>query len=159
MTAIYVILGIMAIVIVVLFAMIQSMNNKLRRQKQRYDHLLRGNSDDVNLEELLIALNDQIEHSNRQLKSVDQRSLEAKDTTMGAISNMAVVKYNAYDGQTNDLSFCLCLLDSFHNGVILNNLYGVDSSNIYLKEITNGQSKYELSEEENQALRRAKGQE
>ncbi len=159
MTGIYVILVIMALLIVALFAMIQSMNNRLRRQKQRYDHLLRGTSDEVNLEELLITLNDQIEHSNRQLKSVDQRSLEAKDNTMGAISNMAVVKYNAYEGQGNDLSFCLCLLDSFHNGVILNNLYGEKSSNLYLKEITNGQSKYELSEEENLALRKAKGQE
>ena len=85
MTAVYVILGILAILVVVEFAMIQSMNNKLRRQKNRYDHLLRGNSDDLNLEELLLALNDQIESSNQQLRSVDQRSLEAKDSIMGAI--------------------------------------------------------------------------
>lgn len=158
MTAVYVILGIMALVIVVLFAMIQSMNNKLRRQKQRYDHLLRGTSEDVNIEELLITLNDQIENSNRQLRSVDQRSNEVKDTTMGALSNMSVVRYNAFEGQTNDLSFCLCMLDNFHNGIILTNLYGNDGSSIYLKEVSNGQTKFELSDHENEALRRAKGQ-
>lgn len=158
MTGVYVILGIMALVIIALFAMIQSMNNKLRRQKQRYDHLLRGSSEDVNIEELLIALNDQIEHSNRQLMSVDQRSIEAKDTTMGAISNMSVVRYDAFEGQSNKLSFCLCLLDNFHNGIILSNIYSNDGSNVYLKEISNGQSQYELSDEENQALRKAKGQ-
>ena len=96
MTLVYVILGILAVLVVVEFAMIQSMNNKLRRQKQRYDHLLRGSSEDVNLEGLLLTLNDQIESSNKQLRSVDQRSIEAKDTTMGAISNMAVVHYNAF---------------------------------------------------------------
>ena len=82
MTVVYVLLGILAILVLVEFAMIQSMNNKLRRQKNRYDHLLRGTSEEVNLEELLLRLNDQIELSNQQLKSVDQRSLEAKDTTM-----------------------------------------------------------------------------
>ncbi|WP_044565045.1 DUF4446 family protein [Anaerococcus provencensis] len=157
MTAVYVILGILAVLVVVEFAMIQSMNNKLRRQKQRYDHLLRGTSEDVNLEELLLTLNDQIESSNKQLRSVDQRSIEAKDTTMGAISNMAVVHYNAFEGQTSELSFSLCLLDNFHNGIMLTNLYSNDGSNIYLKEITNGQTKVDLSKQEDEALKRAKG--
>lgn len=157
MTVVYVILGILAVLVVVEFAMIQSMNNKLRRQKQRYDHLLRGTSEDVNLEELLLTLNDQIESSNKQLRSVDQRSIEAKDTTMGAISNMAVVHYNAFEGQTSELSFSLCLLDNFHNGIMLTNLYSNDGSNIYLKEITNGQTKVDLSKQEDEALKRAKG--
>lgn len=157
MTLVYVILGMLAVLVIVEFAMIQSMNNKLRRQKQRYDHLLRGSSEDVNLEELLLTLNDQIESSNKQLRSVDQRSIEAKDTTMGAISNMAVVHYNAFDGQTSELSFSLCLLDNFHNGIMLTNLYSNDGSNIYLKEITNGQTKVDLSKQEDEALKRAKG--
>lgn len=158
MTAVYIILGILGLLVVIEFAMIQSMNNKLRRQKKRYDHLLRGTSEDVNIEELLITLNDQIETSNRQLRSVDQRSIEAKDTTMGAISNMSVTHFNAFEGQTGEVSFCLCMLDNFHNGIILTNLYGNDGSTVYLKEVTNGSSKVELSQNEEQALRIAKGQ-
>ena len=123
MTAVYVILAILAIIIIVEFAMIQSMNNKLRRQKKRYDHLLRGTSEEVNIEELLVSINDQIEASNRQLRSIDQRSIDTKDTTMGAISNMAVIRYDAFDYGTNELSFCLCLLDNFHNGIILTSIY------------------------------------
>lgn len=157
MIAVYVILGILVFLVIVLFAMVQSMNNKLRRQKQRYDHLLRGSSGEVNLEELLLTLNDQIESSNKQLRSVDQRSIEAKDTTMGAISNMAVVHYNAFEGQVSELSFSLCMLDNFHNGVILTNLYSQNGSNMYLKEIANGQTKVELSNQEEEALKRAKG--
>ena len=126
MTAVYVILAILAIIIIVEFAMIQSMNNKLRRQKKRYDHLLRGTSEEVNIEELLVSINDQIEASNRQLRSIDQRSIDTKDTTMGAISNMAVIRYDAFDYGTNELSFCLCLLDNFHNGICL--LYTSDAA-------------------------------
>lgn len=156
MTVVYVLLGILAILVVVEFAMIQSMNNRIRRQKHRYDHLLRGTSEEVNLEELLLKLNDQIETSNQQLKSVDQRSLEAQDTTMGAISNMSVVHFNAFDGDTNELSFCLCMLDNFHNGIILTSIYGKDGSTIYLKEISNGQTRGEITQQEDAALQKAR---
>ena len=57
MTGIYVILAILIVIVIAEFALIKSINNKLRRQKQRYDHLLRGNID-MNLEELLLSIID-----------------------------------------------------------------------------------------------------
>lgn len=156
MTGIYVILAIMAILIIVEYALIKSMNNKLRRQKQRYDHLLRGNNAELNLEEVLVSINDQLEKSNKEIRTIDQRAIDAKDKTMGAISNMAVVHYDAFDGQTNELSFSLCLLDNFHNGIILTNLYSSDGSTIYVKEIINGSSEKDLSQNELEALNKAK---
>ena len=156
MTGIYVILAIMAILIIVEYALIKSMNNKLRRQKQRYDHLLRGNNQELNLEEVLVSINDQLEKSNKEIRTIDQRAIDAKDKTMGAVSNMAVVNYDAFDGQTNGLSFSLCLLDNFHNGIILTNLYSNDGSTIYVKEIINGSSEKDLSQNELEALNKAK---
>lgn len=156
MTGIYVILAIMAILIIVEYALIKSINNKLRRQKQRYDHLLRGNNAELNLEEVLVSINDQLEKSNKEIRTIDQRAIDAKDKTMGAISNMAVVHYDAFDGQTNELSFSLCLLDNFHNGIILTNLYSNDGSTIYVKEIINGSSEKDLSQNELEALNKAK---
>lgn len=156
MTGIYVILAIMAILIIVEYALIKSMNNKLRRQKQRYDHLLRGNNQELNLEEVLVSINDQLEKSNKEIRTIDQRAIDAKDKTMGAVSNMAVVNYDAFDGQTNELSFSLCLLDNFHNGIILTNLYSNDGSTIYVKEIINGSSEKDLSQNELEVLNKAK---
>lgn len=156
MTGIYVILAIMAILIIVEYALIKSMNNKLRRQKQRYDHLLRGNNQELNLEEVLVSINDQLEKSNKEIRTIDQRAIDAKDKTMGAVSNMAVVNYDAFYGQTNELSFSLCLLDNFHNGIILTNLYSNDGSTIYVKEIINGSSEKDLSQNELEALNKAK---
>lgn len=156
MTGIYIILAIMAILIIVEYALIKSMNNKLRRQKQRYDHLLRGNNAELNLEEVLVSINDQLEKSNKEIRTIDQRAIDAKDKTMGAVSNMAVVNYDAFDGQTNELSFSLCLLDNFYNGIILTNLYSNDGSTIYVKEIINGSSEKDLSQNELEALNKAK---
>lgn len=156
MKAEYVVLAIVAVLVLVEFSMIISFNNRLRKQKRRYDHLLRGNNPDINIEELILSLNDQIESSNRQLRSIDQRSLDTKDSSMGAVSKMAVLHFDAFEGQTNELSFCLCLLDSYHNGIILTNLYSETGSNTYLKEIKAGESLGQLSNFEKDCLNKAK---
>ena len=137
---------ILFILVIFEYSMIKANNNKLKRQKRRYDHLLRGKNPDVNLEELILQLNDQIEQSNR----------DTKNTTMGAVSKMAVVHYDAFDSQRGRNSFSLTLLDSYHNGIILTNLYSQDGSNTYLKEITNGECDIELSEREKESLEKAK---
>lgn len=157
MKVVYIILVIFAILIIVEYALLKSMNNKIRRQKQRYDHLLRGNNQDLNLEEVLASINDQLEKSSKEIRTIDQRAIDAKDTTMGAISNIAIVHFDAFEGQTNGLSFSLCLLDNFHNGIILTNLYANEGSTIYAKEIVNGSSEKDLSINELEALNKAKG--
>lgn len=144
------------ILVIFEYSMIRANNNRLRRQKRRYDHLLRGNNPDINLEELILELNDQIEESNREIQSLDQRASDTKTTSMGAVSKMAVVHYDAFEDQRGENSFSLTLLDSYHNGVILTNLYSQDGSNTYLKEIINGESEIELSTKEKECLEKAK---
>lgn len=156
MTGIYVGMGLLALIVILQFAMLKGLQDRTRRQKQRYDHLLRGNDPDVNIEELLNNLNDQIESSYKELRNINRTAADAKDTTMGAVSNMAVVHFDAFEGQSRELSFALCMLDNFHNGIILTSIYGADGANVYLKEIVNGSAKEELSEPENQALNKAK---
>lgn len=156
MTGLYVGVGILAILVILELAMLKSMQDKVRRQKLRYDHLLRGNDPDMSIEDLLVSLNDQIESSKKELKNINKTAADAKDTTMGAVSNMAVVHYDAFEGQSRSLSFSLCMLDNFHNGVILTSLYGDDGANVYLKEIVNGSSRVELSKMEEASLNKAK---
>ncbi|MDY3005836.1 DUF4446 family protein [Anaerococcus sp. AGMB00486] len=147
---------ILFIIVIVEFTMIKSNNDKLRRQKRRYDHLLRGNNPDLNLEELILELNKQIDKSNKEIRSLDQRSADTKNSSMGAVNKMAVVHFDAFENQRGKNSFSLTLLDSYHNGIILTNLYSQEGSNTYLKEIINGESEIELSERENECLEKAK---
>ena len=147
---------ILFILVIFEYSMIKSNNNKLRRQKRRYDHLLRGKNPDINMEELILQLNDQIEESSREIRSLDQRASDTKTSSMGAVSKMAVVHFDAFDSQRGKNSFSLTLLDSYHNGIVLTNLYSQDGSNTYLKEIVNGESLQELSEREKECLEKAK---
>ena len=68
------------------------------------------------------------------------------------IQKVGLVRYNAFKDVGSDLSFAIALLDRENNGVVFNGLYGSDSSNIYAKPIKNGQSQYQLSDEEKYAI-------
>lgn len=68
------------------------------------------------------------------------------------IQKIGLVRYNAFKDVGSDLSFAIALLDRNDNGVIFNGLYGSEASNIFAKPIKGGVSKYQLSEEEKNAL-------
>lgn len=69
-----------------------------------------------------------------------------------SIQKVGLVRFNAFQNVGSDLSFALALLDRENNGIVLNGIYGSDSSNIYAKPIKNGESTYQLSEEEKEAI-------
>ena len=72
-----------------------------------------------------------------------------------SIQKVGIVRYNAYKDTGSDLSFTLAMLDENNNGVVLNGIYSRETSNIYAKPVENGKSSYILSEEEQEAIRRA----
>lgn len=68
------------------------------------------------------------------------------------IQKVGLVRYNAFKDVGSDLSFAVALLDGNDNGIVLNGLYGSESSNIYAKPIKNKKSTYQLAQEEEYAL-------
>ncbi len=69
-----------------------------------------------------------------------------------SIQKIGLVRYNAFKDVGSDLSFALALLDREDNGIVLNGIYGSESSNIYAKPVKNGYSTYQLSQEEKSAI-------
>ena len=73
----------------------------------------------------------------------------------GCIQKVGILRYSAFQDTGSDLSFTLALLDEHDNGVVLNGIYSREMSNIYAKPVEGGKSKYTLSEEEQEAIKRA----
>lgn len=71
------------------------------------------------------------------------------------IKKVGLYKYDAFGNTRNELSFSLALLDRENNGIVINSIYGQDSSNIYSKPIIKGESQYKLSDEEREAINKA----
>ena len=65
------------------------------------------------------------------------------------------MNYDAFEYLTNKLSYSLCLLDANDNGLIITSIFGREQSTNYIKIITNAKCSEKLSDEENEALKKA----
>lgn len=72
-----------------------------------------------------------------------------------AIQKVGVLRFNPFEDVGGDQSFAAALLDSEDNGVIISSLYTREGTRVYAKPLVKGQSKYHLSREEEEAIRRA----
>lgn len=74
-----------------------------------------------------------------------------------SITKVGVVRFNPFKDTGGDQSFAIALLDSKNNGIIFSSLYGREGTRVYSKPIVNGDSTYNLSEEEREAIKKAVG--
>lgn len=105
-----------------------------------------------NLDELLKAYILEVEEIKKDNLEIKNYYTKLDQDLTSCIQKVGLVRYNAFENVGSDLSFAVALLDGNDNGVILNGLYGSESSNIYAKPIKNKKSSYQLSQEEEYAL-------
>lgn len=125
------------------------------KTRKKYQTLMKKLGNGNNIEEMLIKYVDtvdKVEKENRELKVYCEKL--DKDISK-CIQKVGIVRYSAFKDIGSDLSFALALLDENNNGVVMNGIYSAEASNIYSKPITNGESKYTLSEEEIKAINAA----
>jgi hypothetical protein len=70
----------------------------------------------------------------------------------GALTNVALVRYDAFSEMSGRLSFSLALLDDHGDGVALSAIAGSADTRVYAKAIVDGKGEHELSPEEQQAV-------
>src|SRR4029453_6955319 len=73
----------------------------------------------------------------------------------GAITNTAVVRYDAYEDTGGKQSASFAFLDATRTGTVVTAIQGRDYARIYVKDIERGRSSVALSPEEQEAIDRA----
>ncbi len=68
---------------------------------------------------------------------------------------MGLVRYDAFEDVGGRLSFSCALLDDQASGVVMTSINGRHDTRVYAKPILDGQSTYDLSVEEEEAIRQA----
>lgn len=104
------------------------------------------------LEEVLAVF----ESLEEKIKELSGRIEEIKKSKSGFFQKLGLIRFNPYKGMGGDQSFSLAMLDGENNGFIVTSLSGRSGNRIFAKPINNGKSSYQLSEEEGQALEKAK---
>jgi uncharacterized protein DUF4446 len=82
--------------------------------------------------------------------------LAGSESRLGrTISHTAVVRYDAYGEMTGRQSSSMALLDDSGTGVVLSSILHREQARMYVKSVRDGHSEFELSPEEDEAIRTA----
>lgn len=148
---IYILFGIIIILLLAFLVLLGKVIGLNRRYKKFMIKLGKGKDIQEDLENYMYRV-ERVEKQNAEI--LNQINGLDKDLE-GCIQKVGILRYSAFQDTGSDLSFTLALLDEHNNGVVFNGIYSREMSNIYAKPIENGKSKYTLSEEEQEAIRRA----
>lgn len=73
-----------------------------------------------------------------------------------SVQKVGIIRFNPFSEVGGDQSFSVALLNEKDDGVVITSLYSRQENRVYGKPIKNSQSEYTLSEEEKQAIEKAK---
>jgi hypothetical protein len=93
-----------------------------------------------------------LESAIRALAGTDRRQ---QGEIEGAVRNVGLVRYDAFEDVGGRLSFSCALLDDLGTGVVMTSINGRHDTRVYAKPVSQGQSSYSLSVEEEEAIRQA----
>lgn len=105
--------------------------------------------------EFAVSLQGRIDDVNRALSEVASGLSRVDRRVDGAITNTAVVRYDAYEGTGGQQSASVALLDANRSGTVITAIQGRDYARIYVKDLDRGRSSVALSPEEQEAVERA----
>jgi hypothetical protein len=95
---------------------------------------------------------ERLEAAVRSLAATDRRQ---EGLIEGAVRHVGLVRYDAFEDVGGRLSFSCAMLDDHRNGVVMTSINGRQDTRVYAKPIVDGHSQYNLSIEEEDAIRLA----
>lgn len=95
---------------------------------------------------------ERLEQAVRTLNKTDKRQQTLID---GSVRHVALLRYDAFEDVGGRLSFSCAMLDDRGSGVVLTSINGRQETRVYAKPIAEGRSSYNLSSEEEEAIRQA----
>lgn len=106
-----------------------------------------------NLEDILKSFSDLKNSFNKISKELE----DLKEKNQFNIQKVGIIRFNPFKEVGSDQSFSLALLNANDSGAVITSLYTREENRVYGKPIVNGKSEYILSEEEKEAIERARG--
>ena len=146
----YVALG-AAVLAVVLAVLLLSLWTKLRRLRTAQSIVL-GHHEQRDVVGHMEDLDEQVRNMRAALEAMTGE-IAGHDVRLDtALSNLAVVRYDAFHDAGGEQSASVALLDNHRSGVVFSSIAARDFSRMYVKFLHTGIADRELSPEEHQAM-------
>ena len=149
----YIIIGLCG-VLLILFILVIINIVQMKKLKKNYRIFMSG-KDAKTLEDTFIQRLDQVDSLLESNEENDRNIKVLSKNMQCTYQKMGLIKYDAFHEMGGKLSFSLAMLDMRNNGFIINAMHTREGCYTYIKEIIDGNSVIVLSEEEQEALKRA----
>ena len=126
---------------------------RVSRLQRAQKAVLGGTSHDM--VDFAVALQGRIDDVHRAVDEVATGLSRVDRRVDGAITNTAVVRYDAYEDTGGKQSASFAFLDATRTGTIVTAIQGRDYARIYVKDLERGNASVPLSPEEQTAVERA----
>jgi hypothetical protein len=97
------------------------------------------------------------EPSGWDLQAIGYELAELREAVGAAVQRVGLVRFDAFEDMGGQLSFAAAMLDAEGTGIVFSSINGRVETRIYAKPVEHGTSRYNLSNEEEEAIRRALG--
>ena len=128
---------------------------RLNRMVRHYRRLGRGIGGEK-LDQLLERVIERAELESREVAAIREAMTSLERDMESHVQRVGIVRYNAFDDTGGDQSFAVAMLDARGNGAIFNGLYHRKDVRIYAKPVQDWKSIYSMSDEEIEAIRKAR---
>ena len=107
--------------------------------------------------QLVLGYFDKIDEAKTTTEATKEKCNSIEKKVQSCLQKTSILRYRAFENVGSDLSFSISMLDNNNDGFILTGIYGRNDSTTYAKPIEKGLSRYDLSEEEKEVLKKAIG--
>lgn len=150
-----VVITILALLVVFLFVLVFLLLSKMNLMSRKYSALMSGKTG-ADLEKIIRYRFKEMDQVKANAKRVTKEHKEIKRKFGKSISKVSLVKYDAFEKMAGKLSFVMVLLDDDNSGIVFNSMHTKEGCFTYAKEIIKGESYIPLSDEEFEAVEKAK---
>lgn len=115
-----------------------------------------GHTEAGDLEEILVALVNKFEDLSHKATLSARNHQELATKVAGGVSKVHTVRFSPFKSEGGQQSFATAFLNDHGDGVVISSLYTREKVGIYAKPLNKFTSEYELTEEEIEAINKAK---
>lgn len=144
----------LAVVVAVLAVWVAWLQRSVGQLRARLRRLI-GDGEGLGLDELLDRQFGRLDTVAERVEALNRLHRELETLSQQSIQKVGIIRFNPFADTGGDQSFAVALLDAAGNGVVLSSLHGRADTRIFAKQVQAGRSKHALSDEEQDAIRKA----
>jgi len=152
----YILIGLTTIVVGLLTWLI-ILQIRFNRLWQRYHRLMTG-VDGAGLEEMLNEHLNRVRDQIETVQTLKTQTRKIERTLQHCLQWMGLIRYNPFRDTGGNQSFAWAIVDGEGCGVVISSLHSREGTRIYAKPLEQWESPYSLTDEEKEAIARARQQ-